>query len=100
MVKHVVLFKMKPFASAAERSSKLTEIKVALEDLINTIEVLRSIEVGINLNPAEEYDLALYTTFDKMEDVAVYAAHPDHVVVAKTFIAPIKEARACVDYQL
>ncbi len=50
------------------------------------------------MNPAEEYDLALYTTFDKMEDVAVYAAHPDHVAVSKTFIAPIKEARACVDY--
>ena len=100
MVKHIVLFKMKPFASAAERITKLTEIKVALENLIHTIEVLRGIEVGINLNPAEEYDLALYTTFDRMEDVAVYAAHPDHVAVAKALIAPIKEARACVDYQL
>lgn len=100
MVKHIVLFKMKPFASEAERITKLIEIKVALEDLIHKVDVLRSIEAGINLNPAEEYDLALYTTFDTMEDVAVYAAHPDHVAVARTFIAPLKEARACVDYQL
>ncbi len=32
MVKHVVLFKMKPFASTDERITTLTEIKVALEE--------------------------------------------------------------------
>ncbi len=98
MVKHIVLFKMKAFATAEEKQAKLMEVKEALEALKEKIDVLRAIEVGINANPNEEYDLVLDTTFDSMEDMHTYAAHPEHVAVAKIFIAPIKEARACVDY--
>lgn len=98
MVKHVVLFRMKDFATTTERVEKLTEIKLALEALTNEIEIIKSIEVGINANPDEDYDLSLSVVLEQMSDVALYANHPAHVAVAKNLIAPIKAARACVDY--
>ena len=97
MIKHVVLFKMKPFASAEEKSNKLNEIRNELLGLKGKLDFLRHIEVGINANPAESFDLALITEFDSMTDLERYAIHPDHVAVAK-LIGPVKDDRACVDY--
>ncbi len=99
MIKHVVIFKFKPFLNDEEKLEKEQEIKVALLALKEKIEVLRSIEVGININPNEEYDLILTTTFDKFEDIEVYAKHPAHLEVA-ALIKPLKAGRACVDYMI
>lgn len=98
MIKHIVLFKMKPFANEAERAIKLGDIKQELEALINKVPSLLSIEVGININPDEECDLALTTTFNTMDDLHSYAVHPDHKAVG-TKIREILEKRSCVDYQ-
>ncbi len=99
MIKHVVIFKFKPFLSDEEKTEKEEEIKVALLGLKERIEVLRSIEVGLNINPKEEYNLVLTTTFDKFEDIEVYAKHPAHLKVV-ALIKPIKADRACVDYEM
>lgn len=55
MVKHIVMFKLKPFETAAEKKAKLQEIKEKLEALIDKIEVLRGIRVDFNINPAETW---------------------------------------------
>lgn len=73
--------------------------KAALEALPAQIEVLRSIEVGINQNPAESWDVVLTATVDTMADVEVYAKHPAHVAAAG-LLGAHKEARACVDYEI
>ena len=99
MVKHIVMFKLKPFETAAEKMAKLQEIKEKLEALIDKIEVLRSIRVDFNINPAETWDLILTTELDSLEDVNTYANHPEHVAVAKNIIGPVKADRACVDYE-
>lgn len=56
-------------------------------------------EVGINENPAEDWDVVLTATVPTMADVAVYAQHPAHVAAA-AIIAPLKADRACVDYNV
>lgn len=99
MVKHIVFFKLKNFESEAEKQAKMIEIKDALEALIDKVSVLRKINVVFNINPAEEYDLALVSEFDSLADVNTYAVHPDHVAVGKNIIGPVKIARACVDYE-
>ncbi|MCC8172576.1 MAG: Dabb family protein [Parabacteroides sp.] len=99
MVRHIVMFKLLPFASAAEKQAKLEEIKQALEALDGKIDVLRSIRVDFNCNPAEEYDLILTTEMDTLSDVNAYAVHPEHVAVSKGIIGPVKAGRACVDYE-
>ena len=77
MVKHIVTFKLS--GTKEERLDVARAFKNALLALPAQIEVLRSMEVGINENPAEEWDVVLTAVVDKMADVAVYANHPAHV---------------------
>lgn len=100
MVRHIVMFKLKEFASPAEKQAKLDEIKTRLEALIDKIDVLRKIEVKFNCNPEESWDLILITELDSLADVSTYANHPEHEAVAKGIIGPVKADRACVDYEM
>lgn len=95
MVKHIVTFKLA--GTAAERRQVAEKFKAALEALPAQIDVLRSIEVGINENPAESWDVVLTAVVDTMADVEVYAKHPAHVAAAG-LLAGHKADRACVDY--
>lgn len=95
MVKHVVTFKFK--GTPEERKEVSRKFMEALIQLPDEIEQLISMEVGINENPAESWDLVLTATAASLEDVAAYSAHPAHVEAVK-IIAGYKEDRACVDY--
>ena len=99
MIKHVVLFKLKTFETEAEKRAKEQEIKDALLALKGKVEILRSIEVGINANPDEEFNIALTTTFDNFDDLETYAEHPDHQAVIP-LIREVLESRACTDYEI
>lgn len=98
MIKHVVSFLLKEFPSNSEKVEKLNEIKLALEALPTKINVIKSLEVGINVNQAEEYDIVLSVTFNSMEDLDIYAKDPDHVAVGG-IIRAVLEKRACVDFE-
>ncbi len=95
MVKHIVSFKFKGDNDSRRQAAE--DFKAALLALPEQIDVLRSMEVGINENPAEDWDLVLIAVVDKMEDVEIYAKHPAHVAAA-AIIGPVKESRACVDF--
>nr|WP_302066178.1 Dabb family protein [uncultured Duncaniella sp.] len=69
----------------------------ALMALPEQIDVLQSMEVGINENPSEDWDVVLTAIVPDMPSVEVYAKHPAHVAAA-SLIAGLKESRACVDY--
>lgn len=96
MIRHIVLFKLKAFETEADKAAKLDEIKKGLEALPAIISELKFLKVGINANPAEQYDISLLTEFESMEDLHAYAVHPNHVAVGK-IIREVLEARACVD---
>jgi hypothetical protein len=98
MIKHIVLFKLKSFENEALKAEKLNEIKSGLLALDGKIEALKFIEVGLNCNDNEVFDIALTTTFDNMKDLDIYAKHPDHVAVAK-IIREVLDSRSCVDYE-
>ncbi len=95
MVKHIVSFKLR--GNEGERHQAAEAFRDALMALPAQIDCLRAMEVGINENPAEEWDIVLTATVDTMADVETYAKHPAHVAAA-AIIAPLREARACVDY--
>lgn len=95
MVRHIVMFKL--LGMPEERLAVAEQFKAALETLPDIIEPLESIEVGINQNPNEDWDVVLTATLPTMADVEVYAKHPAHVAAAG-LLAGHKEARACVDY--
>ncbi|MGM9803579.1 MAG: Dabb family protein [Muribaculaceae bacterium] len=96
MVKHIVTFKLR--GTDEERMALSEKFKDALLQLPEQISVLRSIEVGINQNPNETYDVVLTAIVDSMSDVDIYAKHPAHVAAAG-IIKPNIDIRACVDYE-
>lgn len=97
MVKHIVLFKLKENLSSAEKQDIMHRFKTAIEALPQSIRFIRHIFVGLNMNPSEQWDICLDSTFDSLDDVQAYAAHPDHLAAA-AILKEAKEARACTDY--
>ena len=95
MVKHIVMFKLT--GTDDERRQVAESFRDALLALPSQIDVLKSMEVGINENPVETWDVVLTAIVDTMADVAVYAGHPAHVAAA-ALLAGHKADRACVDY--
>lgn len=61
MVKHIVLFKLKDDASADAKLAAMHAFKDAIEALPAKIPFIRKIEVGLNINPAETWSIALYS---------------------------------------
>lgn len=96
MVKHIVTFKLT--GTDAERREVAEKFKAALLALPEQIDVLQSMEVGINENPSETWDVVLTAIVPTMADVDVYAKHPAHVAAAG-LLAGHKDSRACVDYE-
>ena len=97
MVKHIVMFKLKETLSAEEKLVVMNDFKAAIEALPAKIDVIRKVFVGLNINEAEQWDICLESEFDSLEDVKLYAAHPDHVAAAG-ILKDAKQDRACVDY--
>lgn len=96
MIKHIVMFKLKGDAKA--RRAAAEAFRDALTSLPAQIPCLESMEVGLNANPAESWDVVLTAVVPSMTDVAAYASHPAHLAAA-AIIAPVKDSRACVDYE-
>lgn len=97
MVKHIVAFKLK--GSDSERLELATKFKDLLEQLPSKIDVLQSIEVGLNQNPNETFDVVLTAIVGTMEEVSIYAKHPAHVAAAGILSGHV-DTRACVDYEI
>lgn len=99
MVKHIVLFQLKEELPAEVKLEAMTSFKQAIEALPAKIPFIRKVEVGLNINPAETWEIALYSEFDSLDDVKAYAVHPEHVAAAK-ILAEVKKNRSCVDYEV
>jgi hypothetical protein len=99
MIKHIVFFNVKDESEGRDKQEILIFIKKELEELIDLIPELKKIEVGINHPeaPAGNFDLALYSEFESMDDLNSYQVHPEHKRVA-AYIGTVKTDRACVDY--
>jgi hypothetical protein len=98
MLKHIVLFKLKPSAEGASKEENAKKIKRDLEALKGVIPQIRHIEVGINAIPSDAaYDVAIYSEFANEADLNTYAKHPEHMKVAE-FVGKVRESRVVVDY--
>lgn len=89
------MFKLQ--GDADVRRETALRFKAALDALPSQIDVLQSIEVALNQNPVEDWDIVLTAVVPTMADVATYAQHPAHLAAA-SIIKDVKQLRACVDY--
>ena len=97
MIQHIVMFKFRADVPEALRAKAAAQFKAGIEALPAVIPFIREVNVGLNLNPAEQWDICLISRFDTLDDVKSYSVHPAHKAVASGLMQHIAE-RACVDF--
>jgi coproporphyrinogen III oxidase-like Fe-S oxidoreductase len=96
MIKHIVLFKFKE----ENKTEFMKQAKQELESLVDKIEELKAMEVGISyLDDDSMPDLSLTSTFENKEGLKVYATHPEHLKVVD-LIKSMAIGRWVVDYEI
>jgi len=96
MIKHIVLFKFKN----EDKKNFMKQAKQELENLVDKIDELKGMEIGINLLADDTMpDLSLTSTFENQEGLKIYATHPEHLKVVD-LIKPMAIGRWVVDYEV
>ena len=100
MLKHIVLWRLKPEAGGRPAAENARELKRRLEALVGSIAEIRELEVGLNTNTSSPaaFDVALYSAFDDEKALAAYQAHPAHQALLE-FVRAIVDERCVVDYE-
>lgn len=97
MIKHIVMWRLKDQAEGRSKAENLTEMQARLSALVGKVPGVRVLSVSTEVMVADPpTDIVLYSEFDTMEDLATYAAHPDHVAVVD-FIKKVVAERRVVD---
>ena len=98
MVHHIVMWKFKPEIEAEKKDALKKAMSENLASLVGKVPGLLTVEFVSSPIPSSTHDIALVTTLEKAEDIAIYGAHPEHVRVADTYVRPYVMDRACLDY--
>jgi hypothetical protein len=97
-IRHVVSWKLAT-TDEAERAEQAAEIKRGLESLPAVIPELRSLQVGVNALPGDNFDVVLISDFDDVDGIQAYLDHPAHLEVAG-YIRSVVGSRAAVDFEV
>ena len=98
MVNHIVMWNFKEEVKVEERADILKAMEENLKSLVGQVPGLLTVEFISAPISSSTHDIALVTTLEKAEDIAVYAKHPAHAHVADTYVRPYVKDRACLDY--
>lgn len=99
VLKHIVMWKLKERAEGADRATNAVRLKAMLESCRNIVPGMRRFEVGVATPGLEAtYDVVLVSEFDDQAALDAYAAHPEHEKI-KAFVASVRDARQCIDYE-
>lgn len=92
MIRHVVILKLK-------ENAPVEEIKKAVLNLKNLIKEIKNIQTGedIKFDPSAS-DFCIIADFENIEDLKIYANHPEHIKVIQNNIKPYLIKRDAVDY--
>jgi hypothetical protein len=97
MIEHVVLFKLKPETSTAERHAAIQ----ALKTLQNQIDGIVDLTCGENFSERSQgFGIGLVVRFRDRAALEIYIPHPAHRGAVEQFIHPIREDVIVVDYEI
>lgn len=100
MIKHIVMWKFKDEAEGKTRKENMAKAKEILFALVDIIPELKKMEIGEDITHSDmSMDLVLLTEFETVEDMKIYAVHPEHLKVSK-FIRSVIETRRVIDYNM
>lgn len=95
MIRHICMFKLKN-----ENKDELIKEFCERAESLKAIPQLKRFEVATNdkRTPDSNYDVSLIFDFDSVDDLNAYQTSPIHIEFGD-FVATVKEARACIDYE-
>jgi hypothetical protein len=97
VILHLVLFRFRPGVPAAE----IDAAREGMLGLGHSIPEIRRIAWAPNLGPsASDYQVVYSVHLDDMAAVERYLKHPAHVEAVARWLAPIREARLAVDFEV
>ena len=100
MIKHIILWTLRPELSAEEKRERSLAIKQGLEGLKGQVPGLLEIHVQIDGRlETSNADIMLDSTLDSFESLKGYAVHPAHVAVADNLVRPFTAVRSCLDFE-
>jgi len=100
MIRHIVMLKLKEFASDEEKQNAALEVKKQLDELPIKINLIRKYDAGIDIRGLDwSYDIVLTMDFDNMSDLEAYIIHPVHQEFI-TFNKNYSIGKTCVDYEI
>jgi len=101
MIKHLVLWKMKPVADDRTGEENAKILAQRLNALNGIIPFAVTIEAGVNFNiTTAAYDVGLHSAFKTKEDLDAYQNHPAHVQIAEWTKSGITESRVVADFEI
>ena len=101
MVKHIILWTLRPELSEEEKQQVKKGIKEGLEGLVGQVPGLIDVKVNIDGRlDSSTADVMLDSTLESPEALRQYAVHPAHVAVASGKVRPFTVQRSCLDYEL
>ena len=96
MVEHIVLFKWKAEATAAQ----IAEAVAGLKGLKGDVPDVLDLSVGENFSDrGQGFTHGLVVRFPDKAALAAYGPHPAHQHIVQTFIDPIRESVLAFDYE-
>jgi len=100
MVKHIILWTLRPELSVEEKRERALAIKQGLEGLKGQVPGLVDIHVQIDGRlETSNADIMLDSTLESFDALKAYAVHPAHVNVADTLVRPFTAVRSCLDFE-
>lgn len=93
MIKHIVMWRFKE--GTQEQVDKFLN---GLKGLPAQMDIIKSLQVGKNVNPKEKFDATLICEFENMDDLNSYATDPRHVAVA-SICREIALERVAIDFE-
>ena len=101
MVKHIILWTLRPELSDEEKQQVKRGIKQGLEGLVGKVPGLVDAKVHIDGRLASSNaDVMLDSTLESEEALKGYATHPEHVAVANSRVRPFTVQRTCLDFEV
>ncbi len=100
MVRHVVMWKFKESAEGCTKLENMEKVREGLFALLPIIPEIKKMEIGFDVKHTDaSMDFMLLTEFDNMDDLGVYAVHPDHLKLSG-FVREVVETRVVLDCEI
>ena len=100
MVKHIILWTLRPELSVEEKETVKANAKRELEALVGKVEGLNDLKIYINGLDSSNADMMLDSTLEDQNALKAYQVHPAHVAAANEYVRPFTAQRLCFDFEM